>query len=430
MLEDPFCITTKVLPAEMITNIQQFEALFNHATIGIVITDKEGKIININMYAETQFGYSNEELISKTVDILVPAKIHSAHRKLREGFYDHPEPRRMGEGRDLFAQKKDGTEFPVEISLSNYEINGKIFVIAFVIDITIRKKNEAVVLQQKEELARITEQIKKLNTELEQKVDYRTKMLRETLTELEKSKNELSESFEKEKELNELKSRFVTTASHEFRTPLSTILSSSFLLEKYNDGNEPAKRGKHIHRIKNAVADMKSILEDFLSLGKLEEGLIKTNFEELAPDQLFNEIKTIIGEMESLCKKGQHISFNHSGEFSVYIDKMLFKNILINLFSNAIKFSPENAIIEIDCEIADEYLQVSVKDRGIGISEEDQQHLFGRFFRAKNAVNIQGTGLGLHIISKYLELMNGNIDIKSKLNEGSVFAFTIPQKNQ
>jgi signal transduction histidine kinase len=178
------------------------------------------------------------------------------------------------------------------------------------------------------------------------------------------------------------------------------------------------------------VADMKSILEDFLSLGKLEEGLIKTNFEELAPDQLFNEIKTIIGEMESLCKKGQHISFNHSGEFSVYIDKMLFKNILINLFSNAIKFSPENAIIEIDCEIADEYLQVSVKDRGIGISEEDQQHLFGRFFRAKNAVNIQGTGLGLHIISKYLELMNGNIDIKSKLNEGSVFAFTIPQKNQ
>jgi PAS domain S-box-containing protein len=412
----------------MISNIQQFEALFNHATIGIVITDKDGKIVNINRYAETQFGYSNEELIGKTVDILVPAKIHSTHHKLREGFYKHPEPRRMGEGRDLFAQKKDGAEFPVEISLSNYEINGMIFVIAFVIDITVRKKNEAVVAEQTRELERITAQIKRLNIELEQKVEFRTKMLRETLTELEKSKNELSESLEKEKELNELKSRFVTTASHEFRTPLSTILSSSFLLEKYNDGNESNKREKHIHRIKNAVADMKSILEDFLSLGKLEEGLIKTNFEELAPDQLFNEIRNIIGEMESLCKKGQQITFNHSGENPAHIDKMLFKNILINLMSNAIKFSPENAMIEIGCEIAEEQLQVTVKDRGIGISEEDQQHLFGRFFRAKNAVNIQGTGLGLHIISKYLELMNGYVDIKSKLNEGSVFTFTIPQK--
>ena len=96
----------------MITNVQQFEALFNHATIGIVITDKEGKIININKYAETQFGYSNEELIGKTVDVLVPTKIHSNHHKLREGFYQHPEPRRMGEGRDLFAQKKRWDRIP------------------------------------------------------------------------------------------------------------------------------------------------------------------------------------------------------------------------------------------------------------------------------------------------------------------------------
>jgi PAS domain S-box-containing protein len=412
----------------MITNIQQFEALFNHATIGIVMTDKEGKIININKYAEMQFGYSNEELISNNIDILVPTKIRAAHHHLREGFYRHPEPRRMGEGRDLFAQKKDGTEFPVEISLSNYEINEQIFVIAFVIDITVRKKNEAVVTTQKRELENITAQIRKLNIELEQKVEYRTKMLRETLTELEKSKNELSESLEKEKELNELKSRFVTTASHEFRTPLSTILSSAFLLEKYNDLSEPGKRERHIQKIKIAVEDMKAMLEDFLSLGKLEEGLIKKNFEELAPDQLFYEIKKILSEMESLCKKGQHIAFAHSGASLVYIDKMLFKNILINLMSNAIKFSPENAIIEIACEIADEYLEVSVKDHGIGISDEDQQHLFGRFFRAKNAVNIQGTGLGLHIISKYLELMKGYIHLKSKLNEGSVFTFVIPQK--
>ena len=172
----------------MATILQQFEALFNHATIGIIITDKHGKIININKYAESQFGYLKQEILDKTVDILVPWRMETLHHRLREVFfYKHPESRKMGEGRDLYAQKKDRAEFPVEISLSNYEINGEIFVIAFVIDITVRKKNEAVVHEQKSELEKIAIQIKKLNTELEQKVDYRTKMLRETLTELEKS---------------------------------------------------------------------------------------------------------------------------------------------------------------------------------------------------------------------------------------------------
>ncbi len=414
----------------MTKNIQQFEALFNHATIGIIVTDKEGKIVNINKYAETQFGYSEQEVIGKTVDIFVPAKIHSIHHQHREGFYKHPEPRRMGEGRDLFAQKKDGAEFPVEISLSNYIINGEIFVIAFVIDITVRKKSEAIVLEQKDELEKITYQIKKLNTELEQKVEYRTKMLRETLTELEKSKDELSDLLEKEKELNELKSRFVTTASHEFRTPLSTILSSSFLLEKYNEGDEPAKRLRHIERIKAAVADMKSILEDFLSLGKLEEGIIKVNAQELTAEELLNEVSTIIADLKLNVKNAQQIKFDHIGNNKIALDKQLFRHILINLIQNAIKFSSENGIIEINYETTNEGLILTIKDNGIGISEEDQQHLFERFFRAKNALNIQGTGLGLHIVSKYLELMHGNIKLKSALNEGTAFTIYIPTNNQ
>jgi PAS domain S-box-containing protein len=412
----------------IVDNSRQFEALFNHATIGIVVTDNTGAIVNFNKYAETQFGYTKEEITGKTVDILVPTKFHATHHNHREGFYEHPGPRRMGEGRDLYAQKRNGTEFPVEISLSNYEMNGEIFVIAFVIDITVRKKGEAVVLEQKNELERITREVKILNAELEQKVEYRTKMLRETLTELEKSKEELSESLEKEKELNELKSRFLTTASHEFRTPLSTILSSSFLLEKYNDLDEPDKRRKHIGRIKDAVADMKSILEDFLSLSKLEEGLISANIEAVHAEELFSEIQKSIGDLEMLCKKGQQIIFKHDHDHLVYIDKNLFRNILSNLISNAIKFSPENGVIEVVCELNNNDLTVSVEDNGIGISDEDRQHLFGRFFRGKNAVNIQGTGLGLHIVVKYLELMNGHIDLKSKLNKGSTFTFTIPQK--
>lgn len=407
---------------------RQFEALFEHASIGIVVTDNSGKIINFNRYAEGQFGYQKQELLGKTVDILIPTKSQAVHHHHRDNFYQHPGPRRMGEGRDLFAQKKDGAEFPVEVSLSNYYINNEIFVIAFVVDITVRKKNETIVIEQKNELERIAIEVGKLNTELEQKVEYRTKMLRETLAELEKSKDELSESLEKEKELNELKSRFVTTASHEFRTPLSTILSSSFLLEKYNDNiTEPAKREKHINRIKTAVADMKSILEDFLSLGKLEEGLIKKNLEQFSAHDLFLEIGHIADDMENMCKKGQSIILKFSGNENVLIDRLLFKHVLTNLISNAIKFSPENSPIKVDCNLTADDLSLAVVDNGIGISEEDMQYLFQRFFRAKNATNIQGTGLGLHIVSKYLELMNGHIEIKSGLDKGSIFTVIIPQ---
>ena len=412
----------------MTTNGQQFQALFDFATIGIVVTDKQGSIINFNHYAELQFGYSKEEVLGKTVDILVPSNFHKMHHHHRTGFYKDPHPRKMGEGRDLFAQRKDGTEFPVEISLSNYLINGEIFVIAFIIDITVRKKNEVIVLQQKSELEKITVEIKKLNSELEQKVDYRTKMLRETLTELEKSKDELNLALEKEKELNELKSRFVTTASHEFRTPLSTILSSSYLLEKYNNLNEPEKREKHIERIKSAVADMKSILEDFLSLGKLEEGIVRVDLQEIDTEEIFNEASAVIADLKLLLKHGQQLNVQYLGSTNVCVDKLLFKHILTNLVQNAIKFSGENKMIKVACEAGENGLTLVVQDNGIGISEEDQQHLFERFFRGKNAVNIQGTGLGLHIVTKYLELMNGTISFKSKLNEGTLFTINIPNK--
>ncbi len=413
----------------MNTNVQQFEALFDHATIGIVVTDKSGLIVNFNHFAEFQFGYSKQEVLGKTVDILVPKEVSGLHHKQREGFYNHPGPRRMGEGRDLFARKKDGNNFPVEISLSNYQINGEIFVIAFIIDIAVRKKNEAIVNEQKRELEKITYEVRKLNTELEQKVDYRTKMLRETLTELEKSKEELNQALEKEKELNELKSRFVTTASHEFRTPLSTILSSAFLLEKYNAIHEPAKREKHIQRIKTAVADMKNILEDFLSLGKLEEGVVQVNLQEFDGTELLEEIQRMTTDVELMLKRGQQLKIEPAGQGTIRIDLHLMKHILANLIHNAIKFSPENALIEVGFTLSESGLELTVKDNGIGISEEDQQHLFERFFRAKNALNIQGTGLGLHIVTKYLELMKGQISLKSKLEEGSSFTIFIPKSN-
>lgn len=408
---------------------QQLEALFNFATIGIIVSNNKGEIINFNQFAEKQFGYSKEELLGKTVETLIPETVHKKHVQYRQDYYKHPEPRAMGHGRDLFAQTKSGDTFPVEISLSHYAIGGEMFVIAFIIDITFRKKQEAVVLEQKQELERVSKEIKKMNSELEQKVDDRTKMLRETLAELEKSKEELNEAYENEKELGELKSRFVTMASHEFRTPLSTILSSAYLLEKYNQPNADEKVNKHIQRIKGAVGDMKNILEDFLSLGKLEEGLVQVNMENIPASEITEIITGVIQELDSILKKEQQIKFEYSIAGNIWVERNLLKNICINLISNAIKFTGEYGIINIDAYIADGCFSVSIKDNGIGISTEDRQHLMERFFRAKNAANIQGTGLGLHIVSKYLELMKGSIEIKSELEKGSEFTIYIPQNN-
>ncbi|MDB5232418.1 MAG: domain S-box protein [Chitinophagaceae bacterium] len=414
-------------PLNNIDNIHQFKALFDFATIGIIVTDKHGLIINFNKYAETQFGFSKDEIIGKVVDVLLPTSAHARHVQYREQYYKHPEPRIMGHGRDLFAQNKDGSTFPVEVSLSHYEIKEQTFVIAFVIDITVRKSHEAKAMEQTYELERVTAEIKSMNQELEQKVEDRTKMLREALTELEKSKEELNLAFENEKELSELKSRFSTMASHEFRTPLSTILSSAFLLERYNQPSADGKVEKHIHRIKGAVEGMKNMLEDFLSLGKLEEGLVKANMELIGTSSLNAILKELLEELDGLLKDGQRIEFTFLVNKAVWIDRHFLKNIVINLVSNSIKFTDESGVIKISSTIDNNDFILSVEDNGIGISEEDQQHSFERFFRAKNASNIEGTGLGLHIVSKYCELMQGSVKMKSTLDHGTTVSIYIPQ---
>jgi signal transduction histidine kinase len=336
----------------------------------------------------------------------------------------------MGHGRDLFAQNKTGKTFPVEVSLSHYVINNETFVIAFVIDITVRKEQEVMAVDQTKELERVTAEIRYMNSELEQKVEDRTKMLREALSELELSQKELSLAFEKEKELGELKSRFVTVASHEFRTPLSTILSSAYLVEKYSQVEHNPKVDKHLARIKNSVEGMKNILEDFLSLGKMEEGLVSIKMVIVAPASIDELFQDLMQELEGLLKTGQKVIIKNLLTDEVLIDKDLIKKIMINLVSNAIKFTEENKTIVISASLLDENLIISVEDEGMGIPVEDQQHLFERFFRAKNVTNIQGTGLGLHIVVKYLELMNGRIDMKSKPEEGTTFTIYIPQNQK
>ncbi len=410
---------------ELLNERERFDALFQHASLGILIVNQQGEIILVNNFLLKQFSYGDAaELIGKKIEVLIPQRFHKQHSGYRENYTTHPQNRPMGLGMDLFGIKKSGEEFNVEVSLSNYKSNEVNYAIAFVNDITKRKQIESEVLQQKKELETVNLKIEKLNDELEQKVMLRTSQLEEAMKELEDSKDELAQALDKEKELSDLKSRFVSMASHEFRTPLSTILSSASLVAKYTQGDEQEKRDKHIQRIKSSVHNLTDILNEFLSIGKIEDGKIITHYSNFNVKEL---ITGICNELQAIAKKSQEINYTHLGSTNVCLDITLLRNIFINLLSNAIKFSPEAGKIEVNSRVENSDIVFEVKDNGMGISQEDQEHLFERFFRAKNATNIQGTGLGLHIVGKYVELMEGRIECKSELEKGTTF--TIIFKN-
>jgi len=556
---------------------ERLRALFDYATEGIVITDQSGEIVMINPVAEQKFGYGKGELVGNKIEVLIPERFSKGHVSRRDQFNKSPQARPMGKGSKLFARKKDGGEFPVEISLSNFSIDNNKFVIAFIIDIsekalfldqirqekelaqmyldiapvmfvaismdervtlinqqgcriiglpessivgknwfdifkpadireeererfrklkevqpdqeftselesvivnskggrriisskavlirdhsgkpitllasgddvTERRQQEKRIEQVNIELKANSDEILKLNSELEDRVAKRTEELgdlvgkmelanAELATEvrerrqaeelLQKNREELRASLEKEKELGELKSRFVTMASHEFRTPLSTILSSASLVSKYNGGDQLEQRTKHLERIKYSVNNLTAILNDFLSIGKLEEGKVHCNPSEFDMVSFASELTS---EMRELTKRGQTITHvDERAESKVVLDKNLTRNICINLLSNAIKYSDEGKNILFKTGVTGGKLEISVTDQGIGIPETEQQHIFDRFFRANNAVNIQGTGLGLNIVKKYAELMGGQIFFTSQQGKGTTFHVTLPQ---
>ena len=517
--------------------------------MGIVVVNTDGIIVAINPFALHLFGYSEAEIMDKPVETLIPGRFHRKHVHHRDAYTKKTKTRPMGVGMDLFAVKKDGTEFPVEVSLGTYKNNGEEHVIAFVSDITVRKNAEhevkklnaqleAAVEQRTHELRVTLEKLQESSEKLEDALSYqkallqnagamivatdkkgtiklfnpeaslnllyseaevvdkvnitlfhqkaelekkREKLKREynidlrddfsvlsekskrniheeeqynyvrkdgsllpviiTLTrivdiagklsgymviaidisERKKAEEDLRKAFKKERELNELKSNFVSLASHEFRTPLSTILSSAYLIEKYVSSDEQPKREKHVQRIISSVNMLTDILNDFLSVGKIEEGKIQVR---LSHFNIETFVRNIIEEIKITLKNKQQIIYTHSGNTDVVLDSSLLKHIIMNLVSNASKFSPEDMPVEISTVCKNSHTVLLVRDRGIGISKDDQQHLMERFFRGTNAGNIQGTGLGLHIVSKYAELLNGKVTYKSELEKGTEFTIT------
>lgn len=394
---------------------KRYEAIFSNATIGIIVCDERGLIVSANQMAERQFGYSAGELLGGNIEQLVPSDVSHYHEKLRESFNENPQIRAMGHNRDLNGKRKDDSTFPVEVSLSFFHLEDQLQV-AFVIDITAEQETERAMQDQREDIER-------LNASLERKVLERTHDLMDTLEQLERAKEEQGRALAAERKLSELKSRFVSMASHEFRTPLTSVLTSAILIGKYPGGDQQDKRRKHLDTIQSSVKHLTDILEEFLLVGMLEEGKVETHPKDVILSKL---VADTVADMRLMLKPGQAIETHQAGSNDVSIDPSLLRKILVNLISNAIKYSQAGTVVSLRLTCTGNSLTLVVEDQGIGIAKEDQGHLFERFYRTPGVSNIAGTGLGLHIVGRYVELMGGEISLLSELNQGTTVTLTLP----
>lgn len=388
------------------------QAIIETAIDGIITIDNRGRIESLNPSALKIFGYNEEELTGKNISVLMPEPDKSRHDGYLLHYQDTGERKIIGKGREVKGLRKDGTQFPFRLAVSEVQYQDRVIYTGFIHDLSKEKVAE--------------ESLKRYASELEELVENRTKSLKKMLHELEKAKEEASMALEKEKQLNRMKSRFVSMASHEFRTPLSSMQLSAVLIEKYLQTSDNIQILKHLHKIKNAIASLNSILNDFLSLEKLDTGIVKPHFDSFDIVKFSEELTE---EMQLITKEDQIIIYQHTGsESDVNLDQNLLRNCLMNLISNAIKYSGEHTLIEFSTEINEDRYVFSVKDNGIGIPEEDQSGLFQPFFRAHNIGNIPGTGLGLNIVQRYVNLMDGLVLFESKSNKGTEFTLSF-QKN-
>ena len=386
------------------------KAIIENAIDGIITIDDRGSIETINPAACNLFQYTPGEVIGKNVSVLMPSPDRESHDGYIARYQRTKEAHIIGIGREVQGMRKDGSVFPFRLAVSEVQYSGRKIYTGFIHDMSREKEAE--------------EKLRDYATQLEEVVEERTRSLKETVLALQAAKEEVSLSLEKEKELGQLKSRFVSMASHEFRTPLSTIQLSAVLIEKYAAPHENANIVKHIGKVKNAVSNLTSILNDFLSLEKLEAGKVEPQF---ATFDIVKFAEEIIEEMQMIAKQKQVIVYQHTGTGStVKLDATLLKNCILNLIGNAIKYSGENTFIEFNSEITDKQLIITIKDDGIGIPESDQKHLFEAFFRAHNTGSIPGTGLGLNIVTRYARLMNGTVKFQSKVNKGTSFTISFP----
>ena len=421
---NPLVIFANRMRNEDILNQETLEEIVETSVDAIIVINNRGIIQYVNRATLFLFLYQRQDLIGQNVSVLMPEPDQSRHDGYLESYRHTGEKKIIGIGREVKALKKSGEVFACLLSLSEVNVGGVQYFTGIIHDISalkqaevklleLNKSLEAKVAERTDRLGEVVNRLLETNTELTQEVQLR----KNAENALKESENELIKLLNKEKELGELKSRFVTMASHEFRTPLSTILSSTNLVAKYVELDDAEKIEGHLFKIKDNIAHLTSILNDFLSMGKWDEGKVKVEKTSFCWQ---NFITDLVDSMKDVLKDGQTIELSIQ-DHQIYLDKNLLKKSLINLIANAIKYSNENSSSLVSSSLEDDIFHIAVKDDGIGIPVKEQHSIFERFYRASNVTNIQGTGIGLNLVRNYVTTMDGEITFESEESKGACF---------
>jgi PAS domain S-box-containing protein len=378
-----------------------FRRLLDAAPDGIVGVDASGRIVLVNSQTERMFGFRREELLGKSVELLIPERFRGRHPAHREHYCAQPAIRPMGSGLDLRAVRADGTEFAVEISLSPFEGGSGGEVICVIRDVTDRKLAE--------------EQIRSLNSSLEQ----HSRELAIMNSELEIRNREVERA-------NRLKSDFLATISHELRTPLNAIVGFADLLARQTAGPLTQKQARFVGHVKESSRHLLALINDILDISKIEAGCLDLNLESFplsfASDEVVSALRPLAAAKE--------LEFTTDVGFGlvVHADRVRVKQMLYNLLSNAIKFTPPGGSVRLVAASEGAVAHISVIDTGIGIPQEEHEAIFETFHRRPPLAQqvCEGTGLGLAITKLLVEQHGGRIWVKSEPEKGSQFHFTLP----
>ena len=369
---------------------RRFRELLEAAPDAIIEVDRDGRIVLLNLVTEKMFGYSREELLGKPVEILVPGSVRTEHVRYREGYWNHPATRPMGSGLSLEGCRKDGSRFPVEISLSPVHSVEGLRITAVIRDTSERKRAE--------------DQLRALRENYTRELELRNR-------EVERA--------------NQLKSEFLASMSHELRTPLHTVIGFAELLGEEIEGPLNEKQKRFIGHIHKDSMHLLELINDVLDLSKIEAGRLRIHREVFDVAACVEE--TLASIRPGAVAKSIAIDTDIAVSTAILADRLRFKQILYNLLSNAVKFTPERGRIRVEARLRDELVEISVTDSGIGIPKDQQEAIFDKFYQVGATTKgvREGTGLGLAITKALTEEHGGRVWVTSEIGKGSRFTFTI-----
>ena len=388
ILEEQVLIRTKELrikeqeAQEAQENVKRLDQIMDTAAEGIITSDISGTIESFNLAAENIFGFTANKIIGKNINLLIPQRLKDKHIEYVDKFVGTGQPEIMGAGRDVQAQRKDGSVFPASIAISDMQFNQKRIFTAIIHDITHIKENESALIEAKEEAEKA----------------------------------------------NMVKTEFLSSMSHDLRTPLNAVLGFGQLLESNPDEPLTTDQSDYVEQILKGGKHLLNLINDILDLAKIEADKVDLLIEELDLHSILDECIVMILPLAEKYNIKINYDYKNQDNKVIEADNTRLKQILLNILSNAAKYNKKNGSITIEYKIIDKNkLRINIKDTGIGIADDKQANIFTAFFRVNtNNPSAEGTGIGLTISRKLIEIMNGSINFVSEIGKGSTFWIDIP----